>query len=158
MCDTASHISCRVAVGKLPSSLVVLDLTNNSISGSLPDFSSASELGVVNMDVNQLEGTLPSSFGAAARSLVQIRLAANRLTGKVGDTKWEELTELATLALDENNMGGKAQTGRWHGAKQGMLLQIALGNCHRAGNMIHFRKACSLCNLMLEDALLAEFL
>jgi len=91
---------------KLPRSLVVLDLTNNSISGSLPDFSSASELGVVNLDVNQLEGTLPSSFGAAARSLVQLSLAANRLTGKVGDIKWEELTELATLALDGNNMGG----------------------------------------------------
>jgi hypothetical protein len=59
------------------------------------------------LDFNQLEGPLPTTFGSAARSLVQLRLSGNRLTGQLQDINWEEMTELATLALDENSMGGE---------------------------------------------------
>uniref|UniRef100_A0A383WDG8 Guanylate cyclase domain-containing protein n=1 Tax=Tetradesmus obliquus TaxID=3088 RepID=A0A383WDG8_TETOB len=81
-----------------------LNLEMNSLSGELPPTlcSDASELAVLNVRVNLLEG--PASVVERCRKLMQLNLASNALTGPLPASRdWSELT---TYSAANNGFSG----------------------------------------------------
>jgi len=66
--------------GALPPRLQTLELHANSLSGNLPQFSTAKDLYDVHLAYNQFTGTIPS---LASNELRELSLAANSLTGTI---------------------------------------------------------------------------
>ena len=65
--------------------LVQIHLDNNSFVGSIPSFSSISDLGDLDLSYNQLTGTIPSNFigGQNDNALISIDVSHNFLAGTV---------------------------------------------------------------------------
>lgn len=92
----------------LPASLVYLDVSNNSLTGPVPDFSDAAQLTLLDVSSNQLTGDIPASFGAAGDSVVYVDFSRNLLGGDINDgSQWEELPRVQYLFMSENNLQGE---------------------------------------------------
>ncbi|CAM6085408.1 unnamed protein product [Calypogeia fissa] len=63
--------------------LTILDLDNNSFSGSIPDFSKLESLQSIYLQNNNLSGEIPSFLGTAFPNLTQLNLDNNNLSGTV---------------------------------------------------------------------------
>uniref|UniRef100_A0ACD5YZW5 Uncharacterized protein n=1 Tax=Avena sativa TaxID=4498 RepID=A0ACD5YZW5_AVESA len=89
-------------LGKL-SSLQVLSLRSNLLSGSLPsDVASLPSLRSIYLQHNKLSGNLPSSFSP---NLSVVDLSYNSFTGEI-TTSLHNLTQLFLLNLQENSLSG----------------------------------------------------
>ena len=95
------------ALGKL-SSLVVLNLHSNMLSGAIPDLSSLTSLEELYMANNELSGGIPESLGSMA-SVRQLWLWGNQLSGTIPDLSG--MTGLETLKLASNMLDGGVPAG-----------------------------------------------
>ncbi|XP_073310948.1 receptor-like protein EIX2 [Primulina huaijiensis] len=88
---------------KSENKLQYLDLSDNYLSGSLPDFSRFSSLTVLKVQVNKLNGTISEGFLKLPR-LVWLNLGDNQITGSIPDVSF--LTSLKKLYLYNNMFNG----------------------------------------------------
>lgn len=89
--------------GSVEKNLKHLDLSNNMITGSLPDFSKFSSLNVLALGRNKLNGSIAMDY-LNIPSLVQLDLSSNSFTGELPDLTIYPLLEI--LSLHENMFNG----------------------------------------------------
>ena len=91
------------ALGSL-TSLTTLDLSDNRLSGTIPDLSSLTRLQDLYLGDNQLSGTIPDWLGSLT-GLQELSLRDNRLTGAIPE-ELGDLTQLDVLYLNGNRLSG----------------------------------------------------
>ena len=84
--------------------LTSLNLGDNQLSGTIPDVRDLTELTSLNLGDNQLSGTIPGWLGSLT-SLTTLNLRDNRLTGTIPE-ELGNLTQLDILYLDDNQLSG----------------------------------------------------
>lgn len=82
--------------------LTALYLGNNSLTGTIPNFSNLPSLNVLNLTNNQLSGDIPNFTNLA--NLVDLFLENNQLTGVLFD--FTNLPSLSTMHLSNNQLTG----------------------------------------------------
>ncbi|KAM4076234.1 hypothetical protein ACJW30_12G047200 [Castanea mollissima] len=87
-------------------SLEILDLSENQITGSLPNFAKFSSLKEIYLSTNKLNGTLPKSIGNLYK-LEVLRVSSNFLQGKISESIFSNLSNLQTLDLSNNSLSLK---------------------------------------------------
>lgn len=87
-------------VPALPASLQHLDVSENALTGTIPDLSALTSLRQVNLSANELTGGIP----ALPPSLAALRLIDNDLSGEIGDLS--SVAGLLHLHLDYNGFTG----------------------------------------------------
>jgi hypothetical protein len=105
-------LSRNYLTGSLPSSLgglrglLKLDLSNNLLQGSVPsELGGLRSLTLLDLRNNSLTGGLPQ-FMQGMASLQDLLLSNNPLGGSLGQSGWENLTNLATLDLSNTGLVG----------------------------------------------------
>jgi EIX receptor 1/2 len=120
--------------------LVYLDLSNNRLSGGLPDcFMQWQELRILNLANNNLSGEIPSSMG----SLIWLRaldLGNNSFLGEL-PSSLRNCTMLLFINLRENLFSGKLPV--WIGES---ILSLVILNLH--SNKFHGSIPLQLCHLV----------
>jgi hypothetical protein len=135
--------------------VVVLDLRNNGLSGSLPaSIANLSELVALNLSLNQLVGSIPATLGTITSlqilelgwnqlsgeippqlgdlsSLKKLRLSVNPLTGSIPPA-FGALSNLEFLYLEENQLGGNIPREL---GELGRLRTLSLGNNQLTGSI-----------------------
>ncbi|GJN05262.1 hypothetical protein PR202_ga22877 [Eleusine coracana subsp. coracana] len=97
-------------VSKIFSDLVVIDLSNNRFSGSIPrTVGNLTSLLVLNMSHNALTGPIPGELGRLAQ-IESLDLSWNRLTGEI-PRQLAALTALEWLNLSHNDLSGSIPSG-----------------------------------------------
>ncbi|KAK2976035.1 hypothetical protein RJ640_029908 [Escallonia rubra] len=86
------------------SSLEVLRLDGNQLSGSLPDFTILSSLRELRLNRNQLSGSFPEHFGQTS-SLTHLDLSENRISGSLPELT--SFLSLKELHLTNSKISGK---------------------------------------------------
>ncbi|KAF2305574.1 hypothetical protein GH714_006850 [Hevea brasiliensis] len=88
-----------------------LDLSNNQLSGGIPDtLGCLRNLKVLNMSHNKLSGGIPTTLGDM-NNLESLDLSHNNLSGKIPQT-FGKLLQLTTLELSNNKLTGSIPSGR----------------------------------------------
>mmetsp|Transcript_2966 Transcript_2966/g.4470 ORF Transcript_2966/g.4470 Transcript_2966/m.4470 type:complete len:617 (+) Transcript_2966:149-1999(+) len=90
-------------IASLPN-LEVFRLSNNQLSGPMPNFVSSS-LKVIDLENNRLTGVLPAQFGLGLASLTDFNVNHNQISGTLPATI-TEMTKLQYLQLAENHFYG----------------------------------------------------
>ncbi|RWW54669.1 hypothetical protein BHE74_00038740 [Ensete ventricosum] len=86
-------------------SMIYLDLSYNSLSGTIPEnFGSMDYLQVLNLGHNELTGTIPETFGGL-RMIGVLDLSHNHLTGNIPGALGS-LTFLSDMDVSNNNLTG----------------------------------------------------
>ncbi|KAE7997209.1 hypothetical protein FH972_001863 [Carpinus fangiana] len=106
-----------ISVGQLPVSLLVIDLQENQIFGSIPPnlgklsnlISSCIALRLLNLSDNSLEGHLPETMGELL-NLEVLDVSGNNLSGMI-PVSLSKIQTLAYLNLSFNNFEGMIPTG-----------------------------------------------
>ncbi len=83
-------------------SLEQLYLSGNKLSGSIPDLSKLTSLRTLNLEYNELSGSIPDL--SKLTSLEQLYLSNNQLSGSIPDLS--KLTSLQRLRLNSNQLSG----------------------------------------------------
>ncbi|XP_024165546.1 receptor-like protein EIX2 [Rosa chinensis] len=111
--------------------LLILDLSDNLLSGELPNcWVQFQGLVALNLANNSFSGKIPSSFGSL-KSLYQLQLQRNNFSGELPSL--ENCTELAFVDLGFNNLSGKIQA--WIGSSLKKLLVLQLRSNHFSGSI-----------------------
>ncbi|XP_028796719.1 receptor-like protein EIX2 [Neltuma alba] len=84
-------------------SLLILDLSYNRFTGSVPNFSRFSLLEILSLSNNQLNGTVNDGIGLLSK-LTELELATNFLHGVITETHFSRLSLLESLDLSLNNL------------------------------------------------------
>ncbi|XP_019162178.1 PREDICTED: LRR receptor-like serine/threonine-protein kinase GSO1 [Ipomoea nil] len=100
---------------RLPSGLEYLDLSNNQITGQIPDLSHASSLRVLDLSENQITGQIPDL--SHALSLRELYLYGNQITGQIPDLSH-------TLSLRELHLYGNQITGQIPDLSHALSLRV----------------------------------
>ncbi|KAM0025045.1 putative non-specific serine/threonine protein kinase [Helianthus debilis subsp. tardiflorus] len=79
-----------------------LDISHNLLSGSLPDTSSLLTLTRLDLSFNKFTGSLPK----LGRNLLEFAVKANRLSGDMPKTSFNESTQLEVVELSDNSLTG----------------------------------------------------
>ncbi|PRQ18505.1 putative non-specific serine/threonine protein kinase [Rosa chinensis] len=93
--DSVKTLSCA------ENTLETLYLGDNQFWGSLPDLARFAKLRVLQLDTNQLNGSVPESLGQLS-SLETLRLSGNSLSGVITEAHFLNLSHLQTLDLSDN--------------------------------------------------------
>ncbi|KAH9530406.1 hypothetical protein CY35_U001000 [Sphagnum magellanicum] len=97
--------------GPLPNELAslplnILDLHNNGFSGSIPtNLAQASNLLQLDLSGNQFTGEFPTQF-LNTETLQEFSIGSNQLQGTIQSNAFENLTQLLTLDISDNNFIG----------------------------------------------------
>ncbi|CAM6039223.1 unnamed protein product [Sphagnum compactum] len=97
--------------GPLPNELAslplnILDLHNNGFNGSIPtNLAQASNLLQLDLSGNQFTGEFPTQF-LNTKTLQEFSIASNQLQGTIQSNAFENLTQLLTLDISDNNFIG----------------------------------------------------
>jgi len=103
------------------SSLHELYLSNNQISGMLPDLSVLSSLRKLILDGNKLIGEIPTSIGSL-KELEVLDLYENSFEGALYESHFTNLSSLRQLILDDNKLVGEIPTSIGSLTKLEMLM------------------------------------
>ncbi len=117
------------------SQLLVLDLTANRLSGSLPA-SWPPDLQSLSLGFNQLNGTLPADYGLLTR-LEELLLAGNYLTGQLPE-EWghpNAFPQLFVMDLGSNSLTGPLPASWGNQTAFQNLLQLSIDNNHITGTL-----------------------
>ncbi|XP_027923429.1 receptor-like protein EIX2 [Vigna unguiculata] len=135
-----------LCVGNPIGILYQLDLSNNSLSGQIPDcWSHFKSLASLDLSQNQLSGKIPTSMGSLF-DLQALILRNNNLTGDI-PFSLSSCTNLVMIDVAENNLSGSIPT--WVGSKLGNLQYLSLRRNHFQGNLP--LQICYLRNIQLLD-------
>ncbi|KAL2337719.1 hypothetical protein Fmac_012165 [Flemingia macrophylla] len=94
-------------IGNYLSMAIFLSLSNNTLSGSIPDsLCKASYLQVLDLSINNISGTIPSCLMTFGKTLGVLNLRKNNLTGPIPDI-FSAACALRTLDLYQNKIDGK---------------------------------------------------
>ncbi|GAU49749.1 hypothetical protein TSUD_43360 [Trifolium subterraneum] len=108
------------------SSLQVLELSNNQISGMLPDLSILPSLRELYLSYNKLNGEIPTTIGSITE-LSDLVLSGNSLEGIVCESHFTNLSKLELIDLSYNSLTLKV-TDDWVPPFQ--LRGLGLSNCN----------------------------
>jgi len=109
-----SHRRMNGSSSPLADTLVVLNLTANSLTGPLPiSVSSLKRLKVLQVAHNAFTGTLPSGWLQPLKDLQTLNLSHNKLTGRVPQL-WPNCAKLEVLDLSANRFSGRMPTKLSH--------------------------------------------
>ncbi|MED6118279.1 hypothetical protein PIB30_001512 [Stylosanthes scabra] len=137
---------CAYNNGTTDMLISLLSLSNNTLSGSIPNcLSHFKSLAYLDLSHNNLTGMIPSSIGSLVNLGVLI-LRNNRLTGKV-PFSLRSCTHLIKLDLSENNLSGPIPS--WIGSSHKILTLLSLSRNHFLGSLP--LSLCDLPNLHLLD-------
>ncbi len=140
----AVEISVYLHTGSIPSTwgnqgafsqLLVLDLTANRLSGSLPA-SWPPDLQSLSLGFNLLNGTLPAHYGFMIH-LEELLLAGNYLTGQLPE-EWSHpnaFPQLFDMDLGSNSLTGPLPVSWGNQTAFQNLLQLAFDNNHITGTL-----------------------
>ncbi|XP_014501057.1 receptor-like protein 12 [Vigna radiata var. radiata] len=126
--------------------LYQLDLSNNNLSGQIPDcWSHFKSLAFMDLSQNQLSGKIPTSVG----SLHDLRALFLRNNNLIGDIPFSlrHCTKLVMIDIAENNLSGSIPG--WIGKKLGNLEYLSLRRNQFRGNLP--LQICFLRNIQLLD-------
>ncbi|CAL9189949.1 unnamed protein product [Musa hybrid cultivar] len=98
-----ASLESRIPV--LPPNLQALDLSSNSLSGSLPSTIS-SQLGYLFLSHNYLHGSIPSSYVCDLQQLYALDLSNNQISGEIPRCR-PEGSQLLFVNLANNKLRGK---------------------------------------------------
>ncbi|KAK3422751.1 hypothetical protein EUGRSUZ_G03161 [Eucalyptus grandis] len=143
------YLNDNLIDGTLPSSLcnlelIVLNLANNSLSGSILDCWKDS-LSLLTLSFNKLSGVIPSSLGSLPH-LTTLHLNRNRLNGELPQAL-QYCTSLVIIDLGENNLSGSIPT--WFDGTFHSLLILRLRENRFVGSIPP--QLCSLSRLRILD-------
>ncbi|KAK7390343.1 hypothetical protein VNO78_25646 [Psophocarpus tetragonolobus] len=94
-------------IGNYMSFTIVLSLSNNSLTGYIPNsICNASYLQVLDLSINNISGTIPSCFMTMSETLGVLNLRKNNLTGFIPDM-FSAACALRTLDFHHNKLEGK---------------------------------------------------
>ncbi|KAJ0042373.1 hypothetical protein Pint_17592 [Pistacia integerrima] len=125
--------------------LIYLDLSNNLLSGMLPDcWIKFEELVVLNLANNGFSGKIPPSMGSL-HNILTLRLSNNNFFGELPILS--NCTQLRILDLRDNALSGKIP--EWIGERLPSLLVLSLESNKLNGN-IPFQ-LCRLANIQILD-------
>lgn len=116
-----NHIGGTIPAN-LPPTMKTFSLSANQFTGSLPDFSSLSQLTDLSLKNNHLTGDLPDGF-EQLMGLINLDLSGNNLTGPLPPSMGN-LSSLTTLNLQDNNFTGTLD----------VLQNLPLSNLNIANN------------------------
>ncbi|KAL0461194.1 UNVERIFIED_CONTAM: putative inactive receptor kinase [Sesamum latifolium] len=102
--------------------LEILDLSSNSLTGSIPNLMQFQGLTVLSIRNNSLEGNLPSALGSLPK-LNTVDLSSNRLDGPIPHSFFASMT-LTNLNLSSNRLTGGIPLGGSHTSE---LLVLSSG-------------------------------
>ncbi|RDX62041.1 Leucine-rich repeat receptor protein kinase MSL1, partial [Mucuna pruriens] len=112
--------------------LYQLDLSNNQLSGQIPDcWSHFKSLAYLDLSHNKLSGTIPTSLGLLL-DLQALLLRNNNLTDEI-PLSLRSCTKLVMLDMAENRLSGPIPT--WIGSKFQELQILSLGSNHFYGSL-----------------------
>ncbi|XP_048422098.1 receptor-like protein EIX1 [Pyrus x bretschneideri] len=106
-------------------SLETLYLTNNHLSGSIPNLTNFSLLKELDLSLNHVSGTIPESVGHMS-NLEDMWLGMNALEGIITETHFSNLSRLISLDLSSNSLA-LSFSSNWVPLFQ--LQYISLGSC-----------------------------
>ncbi|KAJ9678537.1 hypothetical protein PVL29_020660 [Vitis rotundifolia] len=97
--------------GQLPQDLLacandtleILYLSGNQLTGSVPDLTGFSSLQALELDQNQINGTLPTSIGQLTKLQV-LDIGSNSLQGAISEAHLHHLSQLYYLDLSSNSL------------------------------------------------------
>ncbi|XP_050254133.1 receptor-like protein EIX2 [Quercus robur] len=84
-------------------SLEILELSDNQITGSLPNFAIFPSLKYIYLSMNKLNGTLPKSIGNLYK-LEVLSVDSNLLQGVISESLFSNLSKLQSLDLSNNSL------------------------------------------------------
>ncbi|WVZ88766.1 hypothetical protein U9M48_035242 [Paspalum notatum var. saurae] len=109
------------------SKMAYLELDNNQLIGSIPsELGNCKSLSLLNLASNSLEGQVPDQISKLGK-LVVVKLQNNKLTGAVPST-FSDLTSLGILNLSQNSFSGVIP--------EGIFKLPELSNLYLQGNKI----------------------
>lgn len=104
-------LSHNILSGELPTcwmqfwKLFTLNLANNNFSGKIPNsLGKLSQIQILHLRSNNFSGEMP--FLTNCRGLVLLDLGENRISGKIPEWLWKNLTSLRVLRLRSNGFYG----------------------------------------------------
>ncbi|KAK8470286.1 hypothetical protein PHAVU_004G103200 [Phaseolus vulgaris] len=149
--------SCKVdsflflCSGGVVGTLYQLDLSNNKLSGEIPDcWTQFKSLVYLNMSQNKFSGKIPTSQGSLLELQVLL-LRNNNLTGEFSSSL-RNCTKLVMLDMTENRLSGSIPD--WIGSKLLGLQFLSLGNNTFNGSLplqIFYLKRIQLLDLSLNN-------
>nr|XP_048322337.1 receptor-like protein EIX2 [Ziziphus jujuba var. spinosa] len=129
----------------------LLDLSNNMLSGSLPDcWMHWSELIVLNLENNKLSGNIPSSMGSLYQ-ISTLRLSNNDISG-ILPSSLKNCTGLQLLDVGQNNLNGEIPT--WIGEYLTRLVVLRLKSNRFYGSLP--LNLCQLSDIQILDVSLND--
>ncbi|CAA0823567.1 Probable inactive receptor kinase [Striga hermonthica] len=115
-----NHLSDDISIlTKWNIDLEILDLSSNTLTGSIPDFSNFQKLSVLRIRNNSLKGNLPLGL-SSLQTLVTVDLSSNRLDGLIPPSLFTSTT-LTNLNLSGNLFTGPIPLDGSH-AKELLVL------------------------------------
>ncbi|RHN58907.1 putative leucine-rich repeat-containing, plant-type, leucine-rich repeat domain, L [Medicago truncatula] len=94
-------------IGNYLSFTTFLSFSNNTLHGTIPQsLCNASNLQVLDISINSISGTIPSCLMSMTQTLVVLNLKMNNLTGTIPDA-FPPYCVLRTLDLQKNNLDGQ---------------------------------------------------